>query len=196
MFNIDNTLFKLAEVTNKFMVCIGMDGNYTYTNNAYNTRFRFETDVLIGQPSLKDIHVDDHVLVVATVEKCLAQPNTAFDVIIRKPAIDGGYIYTQWDFIALLNEHNQPHCVMCIGMEITSFIEDGAAKHSKLQEIAYDQSHLVRRPLANILGLSQLLSDNTIMTEEERNHLLEQLHTVAQELDDVVRSVTSKAQEK
>jgi PAS domain S-box-containing protein len=62
----------------------------------------------------------------------------------------------------------------------------------KLQEIAFQQSHLVRRPLANILGISKLLSEKIVDTEQDKNELLEQLHIAAQQLDDVIKSVTAK----
>ena len=61
-----------------------------------------------------------------------------------------------------------------------------------LQEIAFQQSHLVRRPLANILGISKMLGDHTVETEDEKKELLEQLYVAAQQLDDVIKSVTSK----
>jgi len=61
-----------------------------------------------------------------------------------------------------------------------------------LQDIAYQQSHLVRRPLANILGITQLLTDDTQLTEEERKSLLADLRSSAEELDDVVRTLAAK----
>ena len=196
MFNINEPFLKLADVTNKFFVCVDMEGNYCYTNKAYNARFGFERAAQIGQHSLTDIHVDDHQLAIETVGKCCAQPNTACDVILRKPARGGGYVYTQWDFIAIPDEQNNPDYIMCIGMEITSFIEDDEANTLRLDQIAHDQSHMVRRPLANILGLAQLLSETTIESEAERKELIGHLYTVAQELDEVLTSVVSKARSK
>lgn len=61
-------------------------------------------------------------------------------------------------------------------------------------EIAYSQSHLVRRPLANILGLSKMLTDDTRISEKERTELLEELYEEAQQLDDMVKSVSEKVQ--
>ena len=61
-----------------------------------------------------------------------------------------------------------------------------------LQQIAYDQSHLVRRPLANIMGISKLLKDNAISNEQERKYLIDELYNEATKLDDVVKHVTSK----
>lgn len=45
-----------------------------------------------------------------------------------------------------------------------------------LHEIAFDQSHLVRRPLANILGICRLLKENAINGEQERKYLIDELY--------------------
>lgn len=195
MFNIDNALSKLADVTNEFFVCINMEGNYCYINNAFKKRFGFDNKIFIGRNALQDIHENDHQLVIQTVEKCCTNVNTAHDLIVRKPLTANEYIYTKWDFTAIPNENNLPDYILCIGLEITSFIEDGIANHSLLQEIAYDQSHLVRRPLANILGLSKLLAETT-PPEKELRELLPALYLEAQDLDNVVKSVTTKALKK
>lgn len=187
---------KLADVTNKFFVCVDMEGNYSYTNKSYNARFGFERAAQIGQHSLTDIHVDDHQLAIDTVGRCCMQPNIAFDVILRKPARNGRYVHTQWDFIAIPDEQNNPDYIMCIGMEITSFVEDVAANTLRLEEIAQEQSHVVRRPLANILGLAQLLMETTMESEGEWKELIGHIYTVAKELDSVLTSVVSKARSK
>jgi len=193
MFEFNNQFSKIADVTNKFIVCVGMDGNYLYTNLAYNNRFGFQGGSLVGRPSMNDIHVDDHHLAIETVGKCMNQLNTAFDVVLRKPSKSGGFVYTQWDFFAISNEHNQPEYVMCVGMEISTLIEQVEAQVSKLNEVVFDQSHLVRRPLANILSLSQILMDKANASEEERKIMIAKMQIVARELDDVLRYVVSKA---
>ena len=194
MFNIDSVLIKLADVTNKFLICIDMQGNYCYTNKAYNNRFGFQPTAKIGMNSLTDVHVDDHPLVIATVGKCCAQVNTAFVVVLRKPLTTGGCAHTQWDFIAIADRQDQREYIVCLGMEVTSFVEDEAAHTTRLEQIAYHQSHMVRRPLANILGLAHLLSETNIASEDEQKELLHHLHTEALELDDIVKTIVSKAQ--
>ena len=63
----------------------------------------------------------------------------------------------------------------------------------QLQKIAYDQSHLVRRPLANILGIAKILTDAPIASEEEKKELLTDLYFEALQLDNVVKAVILKA---
>ncbi len=64
----------------------------------------------------------------------------------------------------------------------------------KLREIAFDESHKVRRPLANILGLSKMLAEEDVLPEDERKQFLKELYSEAQVLDNEVRSISTKAQ--
>lgn len=62
-------------------------------------------------------------------------------------------------------------------------------KSELLTEIAADQSHMVRKPLANILGLVSLLQGNAGSTDSQ---LLELLQQSAKELDQMIREVSTK----
>lgn len=65
--------------------------------------------------------------------------------------------------------------------------------HTKqLRDIAWAQSHKVRAPLANIMGLVQLLSSSTGLSENE-SELLELLQHASMNLDAVVREISTNA---
>jgi len=194
MFSIESALYLLADNTNMFLVCIDLQGYYCYANNAFYKRFRNTTSSVVGKFSLEDIHVDDHGLIKETVEQCWENLNIAHEIVVRKPTPNGDYICTKWDFIAMANESGAPDYIMCIGSEITDYIENIAANATRLQEIAFDQSHLVRRPLANILGLSKLLSETNDVSAEETKDLLFQLHLEAQQLDGIIKLINKKTQ--
>ncbi|MBB6003433.1 PAS domain S-box protein [Arcicella rosea] len=63
-----------------------------------------------------------------------------------------------------------------------------------LKRIAWEQSHLVRNPLSNILGFTKIILDKDYqITEEERNAFIEQLGEEAQKLDKVVKEIVREA---
>lgn len=66
--------------------------------------------------------------------------------------------------------------------------------NEKLSEIAFLQSHIVRRPVANVLGIINLLniSDPTDPTNIE---LIPMLETAAKELDEVIFKIVDKTNE-
>lgn len=60
-----------------------------------------------------------------------------------------------------------------------------------LREIAWTQSHVVRAPLARILGVVTLLK-NEMMNSDEREEVLNIIADSANELDDIVKTITEK----
>jgi len=70
--------------------------------------------------------------------------------------------------------------------------EEKQLKSKALQEVAFDQSHLVRAPLANILGLIPVLQQ-MIHKDNEVNQVLTMLQQSASKLDNQIRSIVNKA---
>jgi signal transduction histidine kinase len=71
-------------------------------------------------------------------------------------------------------------------------IQNLEAKNRQLTELASDQSHLVRAPLARILAITEVLKEEYHLSEEERNHLIEKIKISAEELDLQIRKISEK----
>jgi PAS domain S-box-containing protein len=67
-------------------------------------------------------------------------------------------------------------------------------QNSKLHEIAYMQSHVVRAPLATLMGFIHLLEDCSL-PEEEKEEIHENILRSASELDNVIKNISSMANE-
>src|SRR5690606_17978925 len=67
-------------------------------------------------------------------------------------------------------------------------------QNKKLTEIAWTQSHVVRAPLARIMGLIDMIK-NYPELHEENQELMEHIFTSAVELDEVIREISRKAEE-
>ena len=64
-------------------------------------------------------------------------------------------------------------------------------QNKKLKEIAWAQSHIVRAPLARMMGLIKLLKDFS-NSEEEKNEILDRFLISASEFDQIVRDISDK----
>ena len=64
-------------------------------------------------------------------------------------------------------------------------------QNHKLQEIAWMQSHVIRAPLARLMGLIDLIR-NYQNSEHEKNELLDHVLTSAYALDEIIRDISSK----
>lgn len=65
-------------------------------------------------------------------------------------------------------------------------------QNSKLQEIAFTQSHIVRAPLANMMGILHLVKDMDLNSAEGAE-LLEHFFNCGVELDKSIREIVSKS---
>lgn len=67
-------------------------------------------------------------------------------------------------------------------------------QNQKLKSIAWTQSHVVRSPLARIMGIIELIRTGSLTQEEEKKSLRYLLES-ANELDDVIGDIVRKSQE-
>lgn len=66
----------------------------------------------------------------------------------------------------------------------------------RFKEIAWQQSHEVRKPVSNILLLCNLIKNNRFETEQERQMQVEFLVKSTKELDDIIKKIVQIAETK
>jgi PAS domain S-box-containing protein len=85
--------------------------------------------------------------------------------------------------------------VGCIARDITERIisqQEIEERINQLKEIAWIQSHTVRRPLANIMGLVELIKLNST-DQQQIAESVDLLEKSCKELDDIIREVVKKS---
>ncbi|WP_341227440.1 type IV pili methyl-accepting chemotaxis transducer N-terminal domain-containing protein [uncultured Arcticibacterium sp.] len=68
-------------------------------------------------------------------------------------------------------------------------------QNKALKQIAWQQSHEVRKPVANILAISQLIKTDPTLIDSEKNQLLNHLEESTHDLDKIIKSIVDKAYE-
>ena len=76
--------------------------------------------------------------------------------------------------------------------EIHTYIQTIENHNARLKEISWTQSHVVRAPLARIMGLIDLLQNHEEI--EDKCHLMNNIFSSARELDIIIRKISSKAE--
>lgn len=182
-----------------YIITTGMDGNYSYINRHYAKSFSYLSDTLIGRPYYITMHPDDRETCVEVSAKCFAHPEKLFPATIRKHDGKGGYIITQWEYKALWDEDNNPAGIFCLGHDITRYMDEKQQlqeaeteierKADLLRKIAFQQSHLIRAPLSNVLGLADILGK----TEADNNvsNICKMILQSSQQLDEVIRTIVN-----
>ncbi len=75
------------------------------------------------------------------------------------------------------------------------YIDAIESQNAKLKDIAWIQSHIVRAPLARLMGLVYLLDHELEENPIDREELLGQISKSAEELDCIIRDITNKTEQ-
>lgn len=186
-----------------YLVVIDFNGKYSYANPYFRYKFSHISKDFVGVELKLTINMEDFPACEEAVKKCLENEDVIERVYVRKPGYDNTYFWTSWDFSLYKNENQEPIGILCIGHDITDFklISEQSKKSEKkilsqiaiMENIAWHQSHIVRKPLANILGLINIILDENDL--ENKETLFKLLKESSEELDEVVKSIGDKIHE-
>lgn len=164
-----------------------LEGNYLYVNDIFQQRFAWMTDDFVGEPFATTVHPEDVENCNQVAYECMNNPGKIVNVKIRKPVDDQGmYQWTEWEFSSFHDEEDNLIGLFCLGYDITElkeFTAESIIAKFKLNDIAQIQSHEVRAPVASILGLVNLMMDETdpnvnmdyLMSLKKSAHQLDQI---------------------
>jgi PAS domain S-box-containing protein len=187
-----------------------MEGTYSYVNKHYSDTFVHIHGDIIGKPYQMTMHPDDTEVCVEVADKCFKNPDKLFPATIRKHDGKGGYFITQWEYKAMFKDDGSPEGIFCLGYDITkieeernqfSFLKGDYEKSQNLiekkdeilKQIVYHQSHIIRHPVSNILGLAHILQRMEI--DKNLQNIIAMLLESTTQLDNVIKGIVDKAYE-
>lgn len=176
-----------------YTIGIGMDSKYFYVSPNYDRNFSLGKGSLTGQHFSVTLHPDDIKICEAVGLRCFAEPEKLFSATLRKHDGEGGFVITQWEMQGMLDTQGNPQGIFCIGYNITAFVNTQTKldlASTQLDEISFIQSHGVRRPLANIMGITKLLA--AAENINEITPLTNMLSQSANELDAIIQDISNK----
>lgn len=109
--------------------------------------------------------------------------------IVRQRESDGRQIYEELSFNPIHDLHENVIGVNCFLRDITEqqeHLQRIEKQNKRLREIAWIQSHLVRAPVASIMGLAQLCN----LDDSPNAEIIPMLKKSAEELDKVIMNIT------
>ena len=184
-----------------YIIITGMDGNYSYVNKHYQSEFAHIETTLVGEPYYITMHPDDRKTCEEVAAQCFKNPGNLYPATIRKHDGKGGYVYTQWEYKAIFDSNGNPDGVFCLGYNISKYVADGLQlldakqeieKYSEsMKRISFQQSHLLRAPLSNIMGLSGIIDKSLL--DSNTSNIIDMILESATQLDNVIRSIVSDA---
>lgn len=185
---LSNTILAALEKSSAFYyIRTDTKGNYTFVNDAFRNKFSYISNKFIGESFVNTVYPDDIDKCNQAAFRCMVRPGEVQQISMRKPALDGDFFWTDWEFCAHTNEAGEPQELHCIGYDVTTLIEkqkellaitkqlEQANLHSEskneslikanheLDTFVYRVSHDLRAPISSSLGLIEL----TLMEKDE-----------------------------
>jgi PAS domain S-box-containing protein len=142
-----------------------------------------------------NIHPDDRKKVLYDLNKTMSDPTKQFfNAEFRFLKANGDVAYVQHRGIFIRDEHGRATRALGAMIDLTeglTRLRKIELQDKALKEIAWTQSHVVRAPLANLMGLISLMKNNanTGVTDDV---LLGYISDTAEKLDTVIREIVSK----
>lgn len=118
--------------------------------------------------------------------------NGAAFKVVRKEIFKGTEIYAEISFNPIRDENDNVVGISCFARDITkqqqhlNMIE---SQYKQLKKIAWIQSHEVRRPVANILGLVDLFNTENL-SDPANIQIIHHLKESAEMMDDIIKNIT------
>jgi PAS domain S-box-containing protein len=109
---------------------------------------------------------------------------------------DGSKVWVENNYFPVYNENNEIIGVSIYMLNITARKQAELAlleKNERLREIAHIQSHYVRRPVASILGIVDIIKEYT--WHEKAQEWIDNLLLTTEELDEIIHKIVRKADE-
>lgn len=144
------------------------------------------------------VHPDDVDRVAKLIEDNIAHRIPRWTSEYRFRSADGGYRYVL-DRGFLIFDEQRGELLRMIGAmqdisERVTYTRTLEAQNERLKEIAWKQAHLVRAPLARIMGLMSLLNEPGL-DEKTQETIMAYLNDSTAELDRIIKHLVERSQQ-
>ncbi|MBK8088131.1 MAG: PAS domain S-box protein [Chitinophagaceae bacterium] len=100
-----------------YFVLINAEGYYSVANPYFLKKFGLSEAAVTSVHSFETIFPEDRPACSKAVEFCISHPGRSIKVDLKKPDVNGGVVFTRWEFTSLQN--NKSDYIQCIGYDIS-----------------------------------------------------------------------------
>lgn len=183
-----------VENSTDIILTIDEIGHIDYISPNIKKTMEYSEKEITGRPFLDFIHQEDKREALTVIEKAMASSERDVSIINRIRHKNGTYLYVQSEGKFRVAPSGEKYgIVISRNVDKAHRSELHVRKQNEiLKEIAFMQSHVLRRPLANILGLIALSNLNEAVPKDtvELFYLIQKEAAI---MDDVVEEIVSKS---
>ncbi len=198
---IANKRFQIAmKATNEMIWDWDIATDSVTRSKGYKNIFGYDTNEATSVHSfwLKKVAPKDQIKIRASLNRALADPKQEkWRLEYRMIKADGKTAYVADRGYIIRNKEGKATRMIGAVLDVThsrKLIRKIKRQNIVLKEIAWEQSHVVRAPLARIKGLLHLLEQEAF-EEMTREQVLYHIRKSADELDGIIRNIVGKTEE-
>ena len=182
-----DSIWDLDLVTGRLLWNHGINAIFGYKNIEHNYQWWYDR-----------VHPDDVERVAKVVDDNIQKRNSRWTSEYRFRCADGSYRFVL-DRGFLIFDKQSGELLRMIGAmqdisERVTYTRMLEAQNERLKEIAWKQAHLVRAPLARIIGLISLLNEKDT-DEKTRETIMAYLNASTTELDRIIKHLVERSQQ-
>lgn len=190
----------VLEATNESIIDWDIENDTTIWGKGFEKNFGYDLSRHDNHLWSRNIHENDRDRVLTALGETLEdQRKRNFDAEFAYVKANGEIAYVQHRGIILRNHSGQPIRAIGAMIDVTELKEkiSEIEKHNRnLRNIAWTQSHIVRAPLARLIGLIKLIENKPAdsIDPSELSKILTFIVTSAYELDKIIKDIVKKTE--
>ncbi|WP_448698414.1 PAS domain S-box protein [Mucilaginibacter sp. AW1-3] len=191
----ERRLESLVQSGADLIAIISAEGVYTYISPSVKTTLGKQPEDYIGKTPYDFVHPDD----VHIIDKAFREILTCEKIDVHSHRYQDAEGNWRWLQTVATNCLNDPaiNGYICNTTDVTLLKERElriTEQNEKLKEIAQINSHELRKPVASILGVMQLMNEE-IIKDELNITILGHLKTLTEELDGITKRIINNTHE-
>lgn len=188
----------VAKATSDLIMDYNIESDELKFNEAISEIFGYTAENTEFNGSWWDskLHPEDFTRIKAQEREMVEKKRKLMHSEYRLACADGSYKYVLDRSYLLTDSSGNPKRIIGSIQDITdryNYIKAIEDSNERLREIAWTQSHVVRAPLARIMGLIDLLKNHRENIENV-NEILDNILISSKELDKVIRKIANKTE--
>lgn len=189
----------VAKATSDLITEYDIERDAIFYSDALYEMFGYSEEEVDNQGSWWNdkVHPEDREMVRHRVSGFYRTESNTLQIEYRFRCTDGSYKYILDRSYLITDDQGIPKRVIASMQDITerkNYIKAIECSNKRLKEIAWTQSHVVRAPLAKVMGLVDLLRNHRDNLEDI-DEILENILSSSEELDAIIRKIATKTEE-
>lgn len=136
-------LASILQSQTNYVIRINRNGNFTYANPAFLTTFGYtEQDLHSVLFYTTTIFPKDLARCRQVANDCWNNPGKVYRLVIRKPiGLSRDFLWTEWEFLALLGEDGQVNEIQGIGLNVSEKLQMEQGKEEAIRTLSYAMTY-------------------------------------------------------